>query len=138
MANIWIKSSRKNIGACAAHMFTSVPTVSYVCAQCLAAANPSCILHNTIYVSKLRDTTHGLIYSQGARLSPIQIVYDTPVHKVLTYIENRAVSGVFRTMDPPPPLHPASVSFPLTKGGGSTHSPGSEGVGGQYFGRRQP
>ncbi len=52
-------------------------------------------------------------------------------HKVLTYIENRAVSGVFRTIDPPPPVHPASVSSPRTKGegGGGTHSPGGEGVG---------
>ncbi len=30
-------------------------------------------------------------------------------HKVLTYVEYRAVSDVFRTIDPPPPLHPASV-----------------------------
>jgi hypothetical protein len=44
------------------------------------------------------------------------------------------VSGVFRTIDPP--LLPASVSSPRTKGGGS-HSQGGEGVGGQYFGRRQ-
>ncbi len=43
------------------------------------------------------------------------------------------MSGVFRTIDPPPPLPLASVSFPLNKGRG-THSPG---VGGQYFGRRQ-
>ncbi len=28
------------------------------------------------------------------------------------------MSGVFRTIDPPPPLHPASVSSPRTKGGG--------------------
>jgi hypothetical protein len=56
-------------------------------------------------------------------------------HKVLTYIEYRAVSGVFRTIDPTTPLHPASVSSPRTKdggGGGGTHSPGGEGVGGQY------
>ncbi len=63
-------------------------------------------------------------------------------HKVLPYIEYRAVSGVFRTIDHPPPLHPASVSSPRTKGGGvhsATHSPGGEGVGVgvQYFGRRQ-
>jgi hypothetical protein len=42
---------------------------------------------------------------------------DVYMHKVLTYIEYRAVSGVFRTNDPPPPLHPASVSSPR-KGGG--------------------
>ncbi len=50
-------------------------------------------------------------------------------HKVLTYIEYRAVSGVFKTSDLPPPslLHPASVLPP----------PCGEGVGGQYFGRCQ-
>jgi hypothetical protein len=48
-------------------------------------------------------------------------------HKVLTYIEYRAVSGVFRTIDPPPSLHPASVSSILQKGGECTHSPGGEG-----------
>jgi hypothetical protein len=42
---------------------------------------------------------------------------DRERHKVLTYIEYRAVSGVFRTIDPPPSLHPASVSSPRTKGG---------------------
>ena len=39
-------------------------------------------------------------------------------HKVLTYVEYRAVSGVFQNIDPPPPFHPASVSSPRTKGGG--------------------
>jgi hypothetical protein len=38
-------------------------------------------------------------------------------HKVLAYIEYRAVCGVFRTIDLPPPLHPASVSSTRTKGG---------------------
>ncbi len=41
-----------------------------------------------------------------------------PVYKVLTYIEHSAVSDVFLTIDPPPTLHPESVSSPLTKGGG--------------------
>ncbi len=40
------------------------------------------------------------------------------MHKVLTYVEYRAVSGVFQNIDPQPPLHPASVSSPRTKGGG--------------------
>jgi hypothetical protein len=40
------------------------------------------------------------------------------VGTVLTYLEYIAVSGVFQTIDPPPPLHPASVSSPRTKGGG--------------------
>ncbi len=33
-------------------------------------------------------------------------------HKVFTYVECRAVSGVFQNIDLPPPLHPASVSSP--------------------------
>jgi hypothetical protein len=43
----------------------------------------------------------------------------------------RVQSSVWRlpNIDPPPPLHPASV--------GGTHSPGGDGVGGQYIGRRQ-
>ncbi len=40
--------------------------------------------------------------------------------KYFTYIEYRAVSGVFRTIDPPPPLHQARVSSPATKAGGYT------------------
>ncbi len=39
-------------------------------------------------------------------------------YKVLTYLEYRAASGVFRTIDPPPPLPLASVSSPHTKSGG--------------------
>jgi hypothetical protein len=45
-------------------------------------------------------------------------------HKVITYIEYRAVSGVFRTIEPSSPLHPASMSSPA-----GTHSPGGEGMG---------
>jgi hypothetical protein len=39
-------------------------------------------------------------------------------HKVLTYVEYRAVSDVFQNIDPPTLLHPASASSPHTKGGG--------------------
>jgi len=31
------------------------------------------------------------------------------------------VFGVFKIIDPPPPLHPASVSSPCTKGGTHSH-----------------
>ncbi len=37
------------------------------------------------------------------------------------------MSGVFRTIDPPPPLHPASVSSPRTKGG-EVHTRSAVGV----------
>jgi hypothetical protein len=39
-------------------------------------------------------------------------------HEVLTYVEYRAVSGVFQNIDSPPPFNPVSVSSPRTKGGG--------------------
>jgi hypothetical protein len=39
---------------------------------------------------------------------------------ILTYVEYRAVSDVFQNIDPPPPLHLASVSSPRTKGRGYT------------------
>ncbi len=64
-------------------------------------------------------------------LSPV--LAKTFPHKVLTYVEYRAVSGVFQNIDPPPPLHPASVSSPRTKGGGVQHSPGGEWIGGSIF-----
>jgi hypothetical protein len=41
-----------------------------------------------------------------------------------------------KILTPHPPLRLASVSYPPTKAGG-THSPGGEGTGGQYFGRRE-
>ncbi len=37
-------------------------------------------------------------------------------HEVFTYVEYRAVSGVFQTIDPPSVLHPASVSSPQGRG----------------------
>ncbi len=41
-------------------------------------------------------------------------------HKVLKYVEYRAVSGVFQNIDPHPPLPLASVYSTRTKGGGYT------------------
>ncbi len=57
-------------------------------------------------------------------------------HKVLTYTENRAVFGVFQTIDPPTPLTARRVCTPHRLWG-RIHSLGGEGVGGQFFGRRQ-
>jgi hypothetical protein len=60
-------------------------------------------------------------------------IADEMGHKVLPYIEYRAVSDVFRTIDPPPTLHTASVSSPHQRrgGGGGTNAPGGGGGGGQ-------
>jgi hypothetical protein len=53
-------------------------------------------------------------------------------HKVLTYVEYRAVSGVFQNIDLPPSSPPSECVFPRTKG------LAVRGVGRQYFGRRHP
>jgi hypothetical protein len=62
------------------------------------------------------------------------------IHKVLTYIEYRALSGVFRTIDPVTPSLPSECVLPQhqRRGGGGVHSRRKvRGVGGQHFGRRQ-
>ncbi len=53
-------------------------------------------------------------------------------HKVLTYVEYRAVSDVFQIFTLPHPLSTQRVCPPPERrgGGGGTHSPGGEGVGG--------
>ncbi len=57
----------------------------------------------------------------GSQVQKIRRIWTiNPTHKVITYIEYKALSGVFRTFDPPPPLHPVSVSSPRTKGGAYT------------------
>ncbi len=40
-------------------------------------------------------------------------------HKELTYVEYRAVSGVFQNDDPHPLLHPSSLSSPAPNAGGA-------------------
>jgi hypothetical protein len=84
--------------------------------------------HSILYVKGWGFANISLQKGQWAELSP--------GHKVLTYLEYRAVSGVFRTIDPPP-LSTQRVCPPPAPKAGDTHSPGGEGVGGQYFGRRQ-
>ncbi len=81
-------------------------------------------------------TRLGLIQHHVSVNSARQREREGSEHKVLTYKENRAVSGVFQTIDPPPPST-QQVCPPLAPKAGGTHSPGGEGVGGQYFGRRQ-
>ncbi len=54
-------------------------------------------------------------------------------HKVLTYAEYRAVPGVFQNIDPHPPLHPANVSYPHTKGGRVHTRRAVRGAGGSIF-----
>ncbi len=56
--------------------------------------------------------------------------------KYLHIVEYGAVSGVFQTIDPPTLSPPSECVLPMG-GWGYMHSPGGEGLGGQYFGRRQ-
>jgi hypothetical protein len=48
-------------------------------------------------------------------------------HKVLTYVEYRAVSGVFQNIDPPSPSTPSECVLPPHQRRGGTHSPGGGG-----------
>jgi hypothetical protein len=66
------------------------------------------------------ENIRGIIPHIPVPLSECECVY----LKVLTYIEYRAVYGVFQNIEPPYPLHPARVSSPRTKGGGDALSPG--------------
>jgi hypothetical protein len=47
------------------------------------------------------------------------------------------MAGVFQNIDPPSPTPPRECVPPAFGAGGRTHSLVGEGVGGQYFGRRQ-
>jgi hypothetical protein len=51
-------------------------------------------------------------------------------HKVLTYVEYRAVSGVFQNIDPPPPSPPSECVLPShqRRGGGGCTLAGGGGV----------
>jgi hypothetical protein len=50
-------------------------------------------------------------------------------HKVLTYVEYRAVSGVFQNIDTPPPSPASECVHPPAPKARDTHSPGGEGGG---------
>ncbi len=57
--------------------------------------------------------------------------------KELTYIENRAVSGIFRTIDPPPPSPPSECVLPPHQRRGIHTLAGLWGGGGSIF-RKTP
>ena len=73
--------------------------------------------------------------SDAATDDVIGIAMKRRIHKVLTYVEYRAMSDVFQNIDPPPPSPPDECVLPPPNKSGGTHSPGREG--GQYFGRRE-
>ncbi len=70
---------------------------------------------------------------QQARYLSTSVVVVLPKHKVHTYVEYRAVSGVFHNIDPPPPSPPSVCVLPPHQRRGGTHSPGGEGGGGSIF-----
>jgi len=63
---------------------------------------------------------------------PTADIYD---HKVLTYVEYRAVSSVFQNIDPPSPspVSTQRVCPPTAPKAWATLSPGGEGGGGSIF-----
>ncbi len=65
-----------------------------------------------------------LVSSESFQLNWSSLLYVriTSVHKVLTHIEYRAVSGVFRTIEPPTSSPPSEVSTHRTKGGGGGYT----------------
>ncbi len=75
------------------------------------------------------------------RVSFCAVVFDFQVvqtiHKVLTYVEYRNVSGVFQNIDPSPPSPPSECVLPPHQRRGIQTRRAVRGVGGQYFGRRQ-
>jgi hypothetical protein len=54
-------------------------------------------------------------------------------HKVLTFVEYRAVSRVFQNIDPPPLSPTSECVLPPHQSRGGTHSPVGEGGGGSIF-----
>ncbi len=58
--------------------------------------------------------------------------WDRREHKVLTYVEYRAVSGVFQNYWPPTPLSTQRVCPPPAPKAGGTLTPGGEGGGGSF------
>ncbi len=94
-------------------------------------------LRSGLRSANLTDETREKAWDYWVLTRPEICVFSVK-HKVLTYVEYRAMSGVFQNIDPTPPLRPAIVSSPRTIGGGNTLARGwGGGVGGQYFGRRQ-
>ncbi len=152
-------------GTCA-HNWICVPsahahTIAYACplrtptqlhkrAQCACAQIKYACLLRMHCTHSCKDVSHyACAYvciwcsKCGHALLHLRMVYlpniSFPVRGCTTkylHIEYRAVSGVFRTIHPPPPLHPASVSSPRTKGVGYTLA-GWWGGGGSIF-RKTP
>jgi hypothetical protein len=118
MAYIWIKSSRKNIGACAAHMFTSIPTVCmFVHNVWLLQILPVFSTAQSMFPnSEIRRLGWFIARELGYRLYKLYMIRQST--KYLHIWRTEQCLAFPELLTPPPPLHPASVSFPLTKGGG--------------------
>jgi hypothetical protein len=86
--------------------------------------------------NKVKNSTYekSVSVKQQPELHLVLSVKQEPVlhkNKVLTYVEYRALSVVFQNIDPPPPSPPSECVFPPHHRP-RTHSPGGEGMGGQY------
>ncbi len=78
-----------------------------------------------------------LIVKRGTKTCGREVAQSTYIYRVQTTEQCLASSKLPNYW----PTHPLSTQRvcppPVPKAGGRTHSPGGEGVGGQYFGRRQ-
>jgi hypothetical protein len=109
-------------------------------ARCSICCIYTCRLHAFIY----EESTHTCIYQHqgGSEFSshsgikkPVGPVAARPSNREsqsTTYVEYRAVSGVFQNILPPTPFPPSEFVLPPHQSR-AVH----EVVGGQYFGRRQ-
>ncbi len=108
-----------------------VPSVFFLQARLLF---PLFILQYILYCSSKPVYTINLRYISSPQFS-FSMGW---VQKVLTYVEYRAVSGVFQNIDPPPPSPPSECVLPPHQRRWGVHTRRAvRGVGGQYFGRRQ-
>ncbi len=129
----WVWEEAEEAGLNKVHKCRSNRKNIYVCSDTLSLIRSSC--HGASATTRPQiSTTWSPSPTWG--MTPSRLSMDPCRHKVLTYIEYRAVSGVFRTIGPPPPLYPESVSSPRPKGGGYTLT-GRWGGGGSIF-RKTP
>ncbi len=99
-------------------------------------ALPGPVVNTPVYTYTCRVTVRNTKETSRRRITVTSSFNEISTHKVLTYVDYKTVSGVFQNIYPHPLSTQRVCPLPAPMAG-ATHSPGSEGVGGQYFGRCQ-